>query len=70
MTQRDTPATYSRAEAKLIREAAARGDDPLTCPRCGTVLELVSPDPSAATQMREAGCPGCSRCIMLPAPDG
>ena len=66
MSHRDTPATYSTAEADAILESAARGDDPLNCPRCGEALELGPPDVRDGVQMREAGCPNCQRCIMVP----
>ncbi len=60
---RDTPVTYSRAEAAKVREIVSTEDQALICPRCDGELKVGFPVAAGGTikPVWEVRCQACHR---------
>jgi hypothetical protein len=63
--QHHTPATYSAAEARSIREAFAQADARLMCPRCDEELSVSPTVVGHGGMLQEVSCPSCNRCVIM-----
>ncbi len=62
-----TPATFSPEEAREIRERLGKADEPPTCPRCDSPLEIEGPVPSVGSEGPHfrVTCRPCSRTAFI-----
>ena len=65
---RDTPVTYSRGEAALLRKMDIASGARVVCPRCGGVLAVGPPSIQRSGEIRAVYCAGCHRSAMLRLP--
>lgn len=65
LTMRDTPVTYSAAEAAALRKAFAQGDQSMTCPQCGGRLVIDPPFECQGRMVSELYCDDCQRCVIV-----
>lgn len=65
-----TPVTYSKDEARQIREAVNDRTKPLVCPRCGLALGVSPPVAGGGTveTVWELRCDDCRRSLLVTAP--
>jgi predicted nucleic acid-binding Zn ribbon protein len=63
----NTPVTYSREEARLIREALHQESKAMVCPRCGGNLALGQPAAAGGTvpPVWEVRCEQCRRSLFV-----
>jgi len=62
-----TPVTFTREEARQIREALGTPAAKMSCPRCGGTLELQGPMAGGGTTvpMYQVRCSPCHRSAII-----
>ncbi len=66
--QNDTPAAYSREEARRIRHMVLDPGEWVVCPRCGDDLTVGQPVTHGEITIRNVLCPSCRRSVMVREP--
>lgn len=61
----DTPATYSRDEARQIKREVAERRQKVMCPRCDARLMFGSPITQRDKVIWQIRCPGCNRSVII-----
>ncbi len=61
----ETPVTFSKREALVIRRAFERGMQEILCPRCGIPMRLSQCFQYSDRLVSEIFCDDCHRCVMV-----
>ncbi len=61
----DTPATYSRDEAREIKRQVAERRQKVMCPRCHQQLMFGTPITQRDKVIWQVRCPECNRSVIL-----
>jgi transcription elongation factor Elf1 len=61
----DTPATYSRDEARSIKRQVAERRPKVMCPRCNTQLMFGTPITQRDKVIWQVRCPDCNRSVII-----
>ncbi len=61
----DTPATYSREEARAIKRAVAERRSRVMCPRCDSRLMFGTPITQRDKVIWQVRCPECNRSVII-----